>query len=95
MVFKMTERGGFVRKKGVYARCCICGAEVEAYHNPDPIRDGNESCCDLCNLLVRGARWQMGRLSPELWENYREKLRGLSYEELKEELLNTPEVVEY
>ena len=84
-----------MKKTDLHDRCCICGAEVVCYNNPEPIRDGTLNCCDLCGLLVRGARWQMGRLAPELRQGYQAKLRGMPYEALKEELLNTPDVLQY
>ena len=84
-----------MKKTGLRDRCCICGAEVASCNNPEPVRDGNESCCDLCGLLVRGARYQMARLRPEMRVEYQARLREMSYEALKGELLNTPDVLEY
>jgi len=84
-----------MKKTDLRDRCCICGAEVASCNNPDPIRDGNENCCDLCNLLVRGTRYQMSRLRPELRAEYQTRLREMPYEALEETLLNTPDVLEY
>ena len=84
-----------MKKTGLRDRCCICGADAVSCNNPEPVRDGNENCCDLCNLLVRGARYQMARLRPEMRVEYQVRLREMSYEALKGELLNTPDVLEY
>jgi len=70
------------------SRCCLCGAQKPAYHNPDPLRDGTgENCCDECNqLLVRPFRQRVWKLPEKIMQAEILRLRRLSYEELKEEL---------
>ena len=75
-------------------RCCICGSKTIACNNPEPIRDGTLDCCDRCNLLVREARCQMFRMGEKERKAYEGRLRKLSYEALKEELLDPSDALQ-
>lgn len=69
-------------------QCCICGADVVSYNNPDPIRDGACSCCNDCNQLVREARLRIFRLPDNEKQPYMDDLKKMSYLRLKEELFD-------
>ena len=48
--------------------------------------DGTEDCCDECNQLVKAARVKIFYMEESKRNAYEQKLRTLSYEELKKEL---------
>ena len=66
--------------------CCICGQKTQSYHNPDPLREGTQDCCDACNRLVIAVRMKCGGMEKEERERYILRLRGMTYRELSEEL---------
>ena len=66
--------------------CCICGKEKPSYHNPDPLRDGAQDCCDECNRLVVRARMKGHPMTRDEYEAYILRLRGMTYRELADEL---------
>lgn len=66
--------------------CCLCRRRVPSYNNPDPLMDGTEDCCDECNQLVKAARVKIFYMEESKRNAYEQKLRTLSYEELKKEL---------
>ncbi len=67
-------------------RCCICGRIKPSYHNPEPLRDGVQDCCDDCNRLVIRARMKGHPMTKDEYEAYVLRLRGMTYRELTDEL---------
>lgn len=51
-------------KKEIEMKCCFCTNEIEKQytptgemywdrgHNPEPVRGGEDRCCDFCNLSI-------------------------------------------
>ena len=68
-------------------QCCLCGEEKTSYHNPDPVRDGNQDCCSECNQIVCRARMKCSKLTGAEREAYLLRLRGMSYDELVNEFV--------
>lgn len=67
-------------------RCCLCGSVRNVYHNPDPLRSGEEDCCDACNMLVRAARRRLFFMEDGAQAAYIARLRAMSHAQLLEEL---------
>ncbi|MBP3656525.1 MAG: hypothetical protein J6K32_07515 [Clostridia bacterium] len=63
-------------------RCCLCGAAVMPYNNPDPVRDGSQDCCNACNRLVIRARRRWYDQPEAERGAYVLRLRSMTYEEL-------------
>ena len=70
-------------------KCCICGKMAPAYHNPDPVRDGAQDCCDACNRLVISARRKYSDLPGDEYKACVQRLHNMTYQELVEELKET------
>lgn len=68
---------------GCSERCCICGRKRLSYHNPDPLRNGYLDCCCLCNRMVIGVRRRVYMLPEEEQDACLERLRAMSYDELR------------
>ena len=66
--------------------CCICGARVVCWNNPDPLRDGKDNCCEACNRLVIAARRKIFEMQEGERKAYTQMLRDLPLESLKEAL---------
>ena len=66
--------------------CCICGQKTQSYHNPDPLREDTQDCCDACNRLVIAVRMKRGTMNETEDSAYILRLRGMKYRELSDEL---------
>jgi len=51
MLFQQIKAGYyFFYTKGDTFKCCLCGKQkVGGKNNPQPLKEGFESCCDNCN----------------------------------------------
>ncbi len=74
------------RRLGWSDRCCLCGQPGDAYNNPDPLRDGEDNCCNACNRLVMAARRKLAFMPEEERRAQSQRFRALPYESLREEL---------
>lgn len=66
--------------------CCLCGRNVPSWNNPEPLRSGDQDCCEMCNRLVGTARIRLSGLPDAQRPQYLSALRAMSYSQLYREL---------